>query len=229
MTSHRLLIVNFGGGKMPTNEYEFKPLLQRLEAVVGKEMETQTADEFFLILKRFEPHVLKRAFTWTIKNLRHKTFPMPGEIFSNASFIAKEKRLEGGIPVFCQTCGGTGLAQVKTTEQKIEKMIVVRCRCQNAAGLSVSAFPRTIDHFPDPPAEEAVEPLVEYEQIQAEYKKGLAFKGTVRKVCKKCGNFYYSIYAENIPVDWIVDGYEGAISFCEPCYFECGKERGYWK
>jgi len=213
------------------SHFEFESAMHRLEAVLGKKMEPEMVNEYYIILKRYDVTTLNRAITWAIRSMKIRVFPTPGEIATNAKFIAGEKKTADPRPIYCSICDGGGLTimKIKKPDEK-EREVAVRCRCQNAEKYNLRYFPLSIDHFPEPPKPEGLA-TVDIEEILQEAGKNLSFKGIVRKKCKneKCGNFYYLTYEKETPVDNIAAAEEGGLGLCEECYVKEGRVRGFWK
>ena len=216
---------------MPTAIFEFERIIHRLGAVLGREMGPEMVNEYFLILKRYNPEALDRAVTWTIRSMKGRAFPTPGDIARNAKLIEKDKMMEDRRPVFCRICDGMGitLVTIKDPGGK-ERQVAVRCSCPNAEKMSVRFFPTSIDHFPKPPEPEGLR-TASIEEILTNTGKDLSFRGIVRKTCKgeNCGHFYYLTHEKETPVDTIAAAEIGGIGLCEDCYVEEGRRRGFWK
>jgi len=216
---------------MATTVFEFEKIINRLGAVLGREMAPEMVNEYFLILKKYTPEALDLAVTWTIRSMKGRAFPTPAEISANAKLIEKDKRTEDRRPVYCRICDGMGITLITIKEAGgKERQVAVRCNCQNAEKMSTRFFPTSIDHFPKPPAPEGLR-TIGIDEILANTGKNLSFQGIVRKTCKgeKCGNFYYLTLEKETPVDTIAAAEIGGLGLCEDCYIKEGRVRGFWK
>jgi len=213
---------------MATSEYKFREIMKRLEAIVQKEMPSDLMDEYFRILRRFEPQIVNKAVSATIKNTKIKSFPMPGEILVQARAFAGEYRETHKRTEQCKTCSGIGIVLTKRTVDGITSEVAQRCKCEAAEAMNIRYFPTAIDYLPEPPPA-TEETTISMEELKTMEGQDLKYQGTVRKKCKKCGYFYYDFYYKETPVDLIIEANAGPYSFCEECYNTEGRNRGFWR